>query len=261
MSGRQIQRKEARTDPGSLPLNPFKICLELTHEGPFPVASGFPYGKGTETPGGEVAGMSSQNDSTIEIRLARLEDAPAIRRLTLETAEMGIPAHRDISNEQVQAVAEEGLKTLDRLIFQRRQSAVLVAVDTQSQQVVGFLILDFHDVEESTGEAQTFIHNLAVDPAYLGKWVGHRLVWRAAQITHERGLRYMSSRITVSNERALLSAIKMGFEVERVQLTMACGPEGRARMPGRPMAERGHFVDRLLRERRRQRKLEKGESS
>jgi len=188
----------------------------------------------------------------IEIRPATLQDVPTIKRLTLECADLGIPDNRDIPNETVRASAEQFLGDLDRLIYRRRQAAVLVAVDrAKADAVVGFLILEFNQIEETTGESQSFIYNMAVEPAYFGKYVGHKLVWEAAKISHQHGFRYMTSRVTASNERALLSAIKLGFEIERYQLTLACGPEGRARMPGRPMSERGHAVSRLLRKRKR----------
>ncbi len=187
----------------------------------------------------------------IEIRPAELADLPVIKRLTLECSDLGIPANRDISNEAVRAAAQEHLAGLDRLLYRRRQAAVLVAVDrARSDTVVGFLILEFDQIEEATGERQSFIYNLAVESSYFGKYVGHKLVWEAAKVSYERGFRYMTSRVTASNERALLSAIKLGFEIERYQLTLACGPEGRVSMPGRKMSERGHAVSRLLRQRK-----------
>ncbi|MBT9584769.1 GNAT family N-acetyltransferase [bacterium] len=187
----------------------------------------------------------------IEVRPAQLRDVADIKRLTLASADLGIPANRDISNEAVRSSALEHLEGLDRLIYRRRQAAVLVAVDNAKEgAVVGFLILEFNQVEETTGESQSFIYNMAVEPDYYGKYVGHKLVWEAAKVSHQHGFRYMTSRVTASNERALLSAIKLGFEIERYQLTLACGPEGRVPMPGRPMSERGHAVSRLLRKRK-----------
>jgi len=185
----------------------------------------------------------------IEIRPATLQDVSTIKRLTFESADLGIPANRDIPNETVRACAEHFLGDLDRLIYRKRQAAVLVAVDRDA--VVGFLILEFNQIEETTGETQSFIHNMAVDRNYFGKYVGHKLVWEAARVSYQHGCRYMASRVTASNERALLSAIKLGFEVERYQLTLACGPEGRAQMPGRPMSERAHAISRLLQKRKR----------
>lgn len=196
----------------------------------------------------------------IEIRPARLGDLPHIKRLTLEMAPLGIPAQRDISNEEVQSKALPFLDDLERMLFRRREAAVLVAVE--GERVVGFLILEFNHVEETTGEKQSFIYNMAVDSDYWGKYVGHKLVWEAARVSHQHGFRYMTSRVTASNERALLSAVKLGFEIERYQLTLACGPEGREKMPGRPMTERGHAVSRMLRARqRRERQKTKDQGS
>lgn len=192
----------------------------------------------------------------IAIRRARLGDAAFIRELSAQAALLGIPEGRDISNEQVLETAMASLKELEQWILRKRDFAILVAEDPdKDRQPVGFLILEFHYVEESTGEIQSHIYNLSVLPSYWGRWVGHELVREAARITHQRGYRYMTSKVTASNERALLSAIKLGFEIERYQLTMACGPGGIERMPGRPMSERGHAVSRLLRT--RQRKLSK----
>ncbi len=191
----------------------------------------------------------------IEIRRAQLGDIPTIKKLSLEVAELAIPANRDVPNAQVREVAQAALQGLDRLLFKRREVAMLVACDPDAGgRVVGFIFLEFNHIEETTGEAQSFINNLCVEDEYLGKYIGHKLVWEAAKLSYERGFRYMTSRITASNERALLSAIKLGFEIERYQLTLACGPEGRARMPGRPMAERSHEISRLLRTRNRRKK-------
>ena len=73
-------------------------------------------------------------------------------------------------------------------------------------------------------------------------------------VTHQQGYRFMSANVSASNERSLLSAIKLGFDVERIGLVMACDATGIAKMPGRPAVARGHAVDRAARLRRRQRK-------
>lgn len=185
----------------------------------------------------------------IEIRRAQLGDVDFIRRLSLEMVGQGIPEGRDIPTETVQEMAHQSLQELEHWILSKRDFAILVALDQGTP--VGFIILEFHHVEESTGEKQSFIFNLAVDSKAWGKYVGHKLVWEAAKISHQRGYRYMTSKVTASNQRALLSAIKLGFEIERYQLTIACGPEGPAHMPGRPMSERSHAISRLLRTRKR----------
>jgi len=188
----------------------------------------------------------------IEVRRARLSDMEFIRRLSLELVGQGIPENRDIPTAQVLERAQDSLHELDQWILRKRDFAVLVAVDAHKDHVpAGFLILEFHHVEESTGESQSFLFNMGVEEAYWGRYVGHALVREAARITHQRGYRYMTAKVSASNERALLSAIQVGFDIERYQLTMACGAEGPVRMPGRPLAERSHSVSRLLRTRKR----------
>jgi len=200
----------------------------------------------------------------IEIRRAGLADCAFIRQLSMEMVGQGIPENRDIPTETVRQRCQEGLAELEQWISRKREFAILVAVDTEKDNDrAGFIIIEFNHQEESTGEKQSYIFNLAVRADYWGKWAGHRLVWEAAKVSHQRGYRYMTSKVTASNERALLSAVKMGFEIERYQLTIACGPEGRARMPGRPFAERDHAVTRMLKARKKKLKQqqESGETT
>jgi ribosomal protein S18 acetylase RimI-like enzyme len=188
----------------------------------------------------------------IEIRRAGLTDCAFIRELSVEVVGQGIPENRDIPTAEVKERCKTGLAELEQWIVRKREFAIFVAVDTEkNNERAGFIIIEFNHSEESTGEKQSYIFNLAVRPEYWGKWAGHRLVWEACKISHQRGYRYMTSKVTASNERALLSAVKMGFEIERYQLTIACGPEGRARMPGRPFAERDHAVTRMLKARKK----------
>lgn len=187
----------------------------------------------------------------IAIRRAGLRDQEFIRQLTVDQIAQGVPESRDIPNETVIEMARQGLAELDQWIVRKRDFAILIADDSETDKSVGFLILEFNHIEEATGEKQTYIFNMAVQADYWGKYVGHQMVAEAARISNQRGYRYMTSKVSASNERALLSAIKLGFEIERYQLTMACGPEGPVRMPGRPMAARGHAVSRLLTTRKR----------
>ncbi len=183
------------------------------------------------------------------VRRAQSSDLPFISRLTLETCDQSIPEGRDILNEVVRARAGQQLESeLEDMLRRKREVAVLVA--TESDEPVGFLILELNLVEETTGERQTHIYNMAVRSDFLGKRVDRVLVKEAAQITHRRGCRYMTGRITASNERALQAALRQGFEIERHQVVMACGPEGPTSMPGRPEQERGHRTSRLQRRKR-----------
>jgi hypothetical protein len=92
-----------------------------------------------------------------------------------------------------------------------------------------------------------------VDSAYWGRYVGHLLVREAAKVSAQRGFRYMTAKVTAANERTIMSCLQVGFEIERYQLTMACSLDGPAKMPERPLHERGHAVSRLLRKSQRRR--------
>lgn len=191
-------------------------------------------------------------DDGIVIRRATLGDVGFIRRLALESAAYSIPEGRDISVDMVRARAREALRNLEILVHRRREAAILVAVDAEEEgRPVGYLILEFNHVEETTGETQSHIYDLAVEQDHMGRFVPHRLCWEAARISHEHGYRYMSGTVSATNQRALMTALKMGFDVERIGIVMACGPEGPARMPGRPVRERAHEINRSVRRQQR----------
>ncbi|HEY4001871.1 MAG TPA: GNAT family N-acetyltransferase [Candidatus Xenobia bacterium] len=194
-------------------------------------------------------------DDWIAIRRASFQDVPFIRHLAIESVLYTVPEGRDIDNETVKGKVAEVLKDLEKWVYRRRECAVLVAEDTtRDHHRAGYIIIEFNHLEEATGERQSYVYDLAVEQGYMGKYVGHRLVREAARVSHQHGFRYMSANISASNQRALLSAIKLGFEVERFGLIMACGEKGIDPMPGRPPEQRGHAVNRAMRQLRRQRK-------
>jgi ribosomal protein S18 acetylase RimI-like enzyme len=103
---------------------------------------------------------------------------------------------------------------------------LLIAVDSEKEIPVGFLLLDLDHVMISTGERQSFIVNLAVRPGHWGRYVGQTLVKEAARLTARRGLRYMSSQVSASNRRSVVSAQRAGFQIESYQMTARCGLDG-----------------------------------
>lgn len=193
--------------------------------------------------------MSTQ-DTALEVRRARRTDLPFIQELLVESLTESIPDRRDIPNQAIRERA--GTLDLADMLNRRREYAFLVA--TQGEAPAGFLILELNQVEETTGELQTLIYHLAVAPEFMGLRVDRVLVAEAAKVTHSRGCRYMIGRISASNRRAVLTALRQGFELERHQVVMACGPEGALPMPGRSDEERHHDVRRMAqRERRKSR--------
>ena len=171
----------------------------------------------------------------------------------METVDQGISTIRNIPNTQVRSRAACSLEELEQMFRRKRDHAFLVAEN--DGDLAGFLILEYRDVEETTGELQTLIYNMAVTTPYLGKRVDRLLVREAAKLSHQRGYGYMTARVTASNERALLAALRQGFEIERYQLTMACGDQGPQALPGRSKEERAHDLARLLRRRQMRKKV------
>jgi GNAT superfamily N-acetyltransferase len=190
----------------------------------------------------------SSDGSAIEVRRARRSDLRFIHDLLVESLVESIPDRRDIPSQAIRERARTQIK-LEDMLGRRREFAFLVALDGETP--AGFLILELNQVEETTGESQTLIYHLAVAPSYLGKRVDRLLVCEAAKVTHNRGSRYMIGRISASNRRAVLTALRQGFELERHQVVMACGPEGAVPMPGRSAEERQHDVRRLAQKQKR----------
>ncbi len=187
---------------------------------------------------------SDANDgrAALLVRRGRRSDLPFIKELLVESLTESIPDCRDIPNQAITDRAHSEID-LEDMLSRRREFAFLVAVVGETP--AGFLILELNQVEETTGEMQTLVYHFAVAPEFLGLRVDRKLVSEAAKLTHSRGCRFMIGRVSASNRRAMLSALRQGFELERVQLVMACGPDGGMPMPGRPEAERHHDVRRL----------------
>lgn len=193
---------------------------------------------------------SQDNDgqATLTVRRGRRGDLGFIRELLVESLTESIPDRRDIPSQQIRDRATAEID-LEDMLSRRREFAFLVAA--MGDEPAGFLILELNQIEETTGEQQTLIYHLAVAPAYLGLRVDRQLIAEAAKLTHSRGCRYMIGRISASNRRAVLSALRQGFELERHQVVMACGPDGSEPMPGRSEAEKHHDVRRLAQKKSR----------
>lgn len=174
---------------------------------------------------------------TIEIRDATDADMRFVRRLALESALHGVPYGRNIPNSAVKARARESIKE----IVPDEDTLVLVAVHTESGKAMGYLILELYDVEDSTGERQSLIYDLAVDPKHWGTPAVRYLVNEAARRTAKAGLTYMVGEVSAHNERTYLQALRLGFELERFQIVMACSEQGPEPMPGRPEEEK-HYA-------------------
>ena len=173
----------------------------------------------------------------IGVRDATDRDLRFVRKLALESALHGIPYGRDISNRAVKARARESVERLTP----DEDTEIIVAYDLETEKAMGYLILDLTSIEGSTGERQSLIHDLAVHPKYWGTpAVGH-LVREASKRTARAGLKYMIGEVSAHNDRTYLQALRLGFELERFQIVMACSEDGPEKMPGRPDEEK-HYA-------------------
>lgn len=184
----------------------------------------------------------------IGVRDASHDDMRFVRRLAMESALHGVPYGRSISNRAIKARVRESIKSIEP----DEDTVVLIAYNEEDQKPVGYLILDLTDIEDSTGERQSLIYDLAVHPRHWGTpAVGH-LVREAARRTAKAGLSYMIGEVSAHNDRTYLQALRLGFELERFQIVMACSEEGPEKMPGRSEEEK-HYAQSRKKKRSRKR--------
>ena len=154
----------------------------------------------------------------IIVRRGKLKDAPFVRRLAIESVIFGIPSTRKIPPELVREFTAKSLANLEMEMYQP-DFIVIVAEDTDAGKPVGYLMLDLNQVEGSTGERQSLIHDLAVERPYWGKFVVDRLMAEAEIITKNKGLSYITGEISANNKRPLIySTTRLGYTIERHQI-------------------------------------------
>ena len=185
--------------------------------------------------------------SEITVREATESDLDWLRKRIVASSVFSIPHCRDVSNEDVQSAAEEDFA---RLLREEDHVAMLIAVNEEGERM-GFLLLNLDHTSDATGERQSLIEDLDVDPKYWGTPAVSRLVKRAAQVTAENGLKYMVGRVSEGNRRTLLKSLRLGFTVERYHMVLGASPEGRVPLPGRPEGEKAHEVSRKKRRKQR----------
>lgn len=85
-------------------------------------------------------------------------------------------------------------------------------------------MLDLDQVEGSTGEKQSLIHDLAVEKEYWGKFVVDLLMAEAEVITKKKNLMYIVGEVSTNNRRALIYATRrLGYTTERHQIVKVLG--------------------------------------
>lgn len=176
----------------------------------------------------------------VTVRLAQQADIPYVRRLAQESILYTIPYGRTTANSAVQARVREALRELGRL----QEVQVLVATLAENGKLIGYLILQLDEPDDTTGDRQSYIYDLAVEKRYWGTPAVRLLVQEAARCTARAGLSYMSGEISAHNERTYLQALRLGFELERMRIVMACDENGPAPLPERPIEDRAYAASR-----------------
>jgi ribosomal protein S18 acetylase RimI-like enzyme len=184
----------------------------------------------------------------IGIRDATDRDMRFVRRLATESALHGVPYGRSISNAAIKARVRDSIESIEP----NDDTAVLIAFNKESDKPLGYLILELYDIEDSTGERQSLIYDLAVHPKHWGTPAVRYLVNEAARRTARAGLQYMIGEVSAHNDRTYLQALRLGFELERFQIVMGCSEDGPEPMPGRSEDEK-HYAQSRKRKRSKNR--------
>ena len=177
---------------------------------------------------------------TIKVRDATQRDMRFVRKLAVESALHGVPYGRSITNAAIKARVRDSISKIEP----NEETTILVAFDEENEKPMGYLILELFCVEDSTGERQSLIYDLAVHPKHWGTSAVRELVREAARRTARAGLQYMIGEVSAHNDRTYLQALRLGFELERFQIVMACSEVGPEPMPGRPDSEKQYAQSR-----------------
>jgi ribosomal protein S18 acetylase RimI-like enzyme len=164
--------------------------------------------------------VSKSLEELFLLREATDADKGWILQLAEELAEVTVPPLRGVWGEQARLFARTSISNL----FPYSKSGVirfLVATDRQTEERVGYLILNMHH-EGPFEERETYIEDMGVVSDYLGKRVGHFLTDQAAKISAEAGVDYLGAHVSFANRRALLTAMGNGFELESYRIVRPC---------------------------------------
>lgn len=102
----------------------------------------------------------------------------------------------------------------------------LIAIDRETDERVGYLLLNLHDQDE-LGRQQTFVEDIAALPKYWGAGVGHLLFDAATELTASMGIHFMGGEVAAENTR-IEAALRNNFVLESYRVVRPCTDEGRA---------------------------------
>jgi ribosomal protein S18 acetylase RimI-like enzyme len=176
----------------------------------------------------------------LDVRDALDSDLRFVRKLATESVVYTIPYGRTTPNSAVQARVRENLRDLKP----SSQLAVLVCFRQDNQKPIGYLILQLDELDQGTGDRQSYIFDLAVEQRYWGTSAVRLLVHAAARRTAEAGLNMMAGEISAHNQRTYLQALRLGFELERFKIVMNCSENGPIPMPVRAEEQRAYQASR-----------------
>lgn len=147
-----------------------------------------------------MADPSRSSSNGVSIVRAKVEDAPAIKSMVVAAyskyiERIGKPPAPMLTDY------EEVIKTEDVFVLQTGDD----------QKVVGSIVLDLHDAQDSIK-----INNLVVDPSTQGRGYGRVLMKHAEDVARAQGSRAITLYTNVKMFENLILYPKMGFkETER----------------------------------------------
>lgn len=160
------------------------------------------------------------------VRAAKTEDLNWVRDLAVKAVAYGLPKHRQLDVNEVQQRAQMFLANLEEIYAHSKNLAILVAEDPLDHNLLGYIMMDYQQIDTATGERQALIRDLATAQGQWGNYIAHQLVHAAIVEASLRGLKYVTGEITTDNKRPLEAAINLGFKIERVQVAIEATPEG-----------------------------------
>lgn len=183
----------------------------------------------------------------LEVREARQDDLPFVKKLALDSVLFSVPEGRDIENREVIKAAHGALER----VLESDTNLILVAAGGERERPVAYMILDTSGIDEPGEERRLFILDVCVRDDYRGSSAARLLTREAVRRSVQAGVSWLEGEVSAHNRRALLLALRLGFRVQTYRMVVACGLEGPLPMPGRPESEK-HY--RRNRERRHNKK-------
>lgn len=154
----------------------------------------------------------------IYVRDGEIKDLEFVKELAIDMAKFSVPETRFITPDLINAKVAKVVSSLALEIPGNSNLHILIA-ETNSKEKVGYLILILNQIEDTTGEPQAYVADIAVKQEYWGKYVWKYLVKEAEKIAKDKGFSYLAGTVSANNPRMLKALIKfLGYQIERHQL-------------------------------------------